>query len=104
MDDLKLQNNRQENVEISTCGIEASENSEDLGGGNEGYRRGEKRRRTNYALAQHKIKIEEAVKYLLEISDRSRPNVRNVAEKVFWFLSSVRNESPLYSLSDGNTL
>lgn len=42
----------------------------------------EKRRRTNYSLGGNKVKIEEAVKYLLELSERARPNVRNVAEKV----------------------
>lgn len=44
----------------------------------------EKRRRTNYSLGGNKLKIEEAVKYLLDLSERARPNVRNVAEKVFF--------------------
>jgi hypothetical protein len=42
----------------------------------------EKRKRTNYSMGGNKAKIEEAVKYLLELSERARPNVRNVAEKV----------------------
>jgi hypothetical protein len=42
----------------------------------------EKRKRTNYSMGGNKAKIEEAVKYLLDLSERARPNVRNVAEKV----------------------
>ena len=69
----------------------------------------EKRRRTNYSLGGNKAKIEEAVKYLLELSERSRPNVRNVAEKVIFslllllpFLFHLFLPTSLFL--DGNTL
>jgi hypothetical protein len=68
------------------CGIEINTLPGSSSGGNHDIpqlARMEKRKRTNYSLGGNKAKIEEAVKYLLELSERARPNVRNVAEKVF---------------------
>jgi hypothetical protein len=67
------------------CGIEINTLPGSSSGGNHDIpqlARMEKRKRTNYSIGGNKAKIEEAVKYLLELSERARPNVRNVAEKV----------------------
>jgi hypothetical protein len=78
------------------CGINVNPFTGSLGGSNEIPQlvRMEKRKRTNYSMGGNKAKIEEAVKYLLELSERARPNVRNVAEKV----TDPTLSCPLHSL------